>query len=238
MENNTAAACGLSGNQLKLIALLAMTCDHVGLSLLPQYGWMRIVGRLALPIFAYMIAEGCRYTKNRKRYLGGILGMGLLCQLVYWFALQSLEQSILTTFALSIILIYALDAALTRPSAKRYVIAVVCLAAIGFICLGLPRLLPNTGFRVDYGFYGVLLPVPVYLGRTKQQKLLLLAVGLIAMAIHTHDIQWYALCALPLLALYSGQRGKWNIKTLFYVYFPLHLAAIWLIDEFIAYYHR
>ena len=41
---------GLSGNQLKIIALVAMTCDHVGLQLLPQIGLQRIIGRLALPI--------------------------------------------------------------------------------------------------------------------------------------------------------------------------------------------
>lgn len=59
---------GLTGNQLKLLALIAMTCDHVGLQLLPQFIILRIIGRLAAPLFAYMIAEGCRYTHNR----GGI----------------------------------------------------------------------------------------------------------------------------------------------------------------------
>ncbi len=230
MENSISVPRGLSGNQLKLIALLAMTCDHVGLALLPQHAWLRVIGRLALPIFTYMIAEGCRYTKRRTRYLGGILGMGLLCQLVYWFALRSLEQCILITFSLSIILIYALDNALTHPSIKRFVLALACLAAVGFICLGLPRLLPHTDFSIDYGLYGVMLPVLVFIGREKWHKLLLLAIGLIALAMQSFDIQWYALCALPLLALYNGQRGKRNIKTLFYVYFPLHLAMIYLVD--------
>ena len=59
----------ISGNQLKIIALVAMTWDHMGKQLFPQIGWLQIVGRLAFPIFAYMIAEGCAYTKNRKKYL-------------------------------------------------------------------------------------------------------------------------------------------------------------------------
>ena len=48
---------GLSGNQLKIIALIAMTCDHVGKELVPGINVLQIVGRLAFPIFAYMIAE-------------------------------------------------------------------------------------------------------------------------------------------------------------------------------------
>ena len=66
MPIQTKKFSGLTGNQLKLIALFAMTCDHVGLQLLPNVLILRILGRLALPIFAYMIAEGCRYTRNRK----------------------------------------------------------------------------------------------------------------------------------------------------------------------------
>lgn len=55
---------GLSGNQLKLIALATMTLDHVGAYLLPQVLFLRILGRLSLPIYAYMIAEGCRHTRS------------------------------------------------------------------------------------------------------------------------------------------------------------------------------
>ena len=55
---------GLTGNQLKLIALITMTIDHVGMMLLPQLRILRAIGRIAFPIFAYMIAEGCRYTHS------------------------------------------------------------------------------------------------------------------------------------------------------------------------------
>ena len=59
---------GMTGNQLKIVALLAMTCDHVGKLLLPQVEILQIFGRLAFPIFAYMIAEGCVHTKSKKKY--------------------------------------------------------------------------------------------------------------------------------------------------------------------------
>ena len=93
----------LNGNQLKIIALVTMTIDHVGMYLLPQFVILRIIGRLSMPIFAYMIAEGCRYTKNKKYYLLLTLGVGLICQVVYWIAMQSLYQCILITFSLSIL---------------------------------------------------------------------------------------------------------------------------------------
>ena len=64
MQIQTKKFAGLTGNQLKLLALFAMTCDHVGLQLLPQFIILRIIGRLAAPLFAYMIAEGCRYTQT------------------------------------------------------------------------------------------------------------------------------------------------------------------------------
>ena len=60
---------GLTGNQLKIIGIIAMTCDHVGLQLLPQFPILRIIGRIAFPIFAFLIAEGCRYTRDKKRFL-------------------------------------------------------------------------------------------------------------------------------------------------------------------------
>ena len=56
---------GLTNNQLKIIAMISMLIDHIGLQMFPDLLIFRIIGRLAFPIFAYMIAEGCFYTKNK-----------------------------------------------------------------------------------------------------------------------------------------------------------------------------
>lgn len=56
-----------------------MLVDHIGYLLLPDVVWLRWIGRLALPIFAYFVAEGCRHTRNRWRYVGRMLGLGCLC---------------------------------------------------------------------------------------------------------------------------------------------------------------
>ncbi len=73
----------LNGNTLKFIACITMLIDHVGLILFPQFAIFRILGRISFPLFAFMIAEGCRYTKNKLKHFLMIFGLGILCQLAY-----------------------------------------------------------------------------------------------------------------------------------------------------------
>lgn len=221
---------GLTGNQLKILAMAAMTCDHIGLQLLPQFGVLRIIGRLALPIYAYMIAEGCRYTHDRKNYLLRILALAMLCQVVYFAAMGSLYQCILVTFSLSICLIYALDNAGKCRDPGSVLLALGVFLAEVFLCVLLPKLMAGTDFGVDYGIWGVLLPVLVYCGKDRRQKLLLLTLGTALLGAAFGGMQWWALLAVPLLMAYNDQRGKYPIGKLFYIYYPLHLVVIYGIS--------
>ena len=223
----TRCKIGLTGNQMKLLAMLLMTVDHVGAYLLPQYRILRYIGRLAMPIFAYMIAEGCRYTKNKCRYLLTVAAFGAVCQVVYLVFRQSLMMCILVTFSLSIILIYCLDYARQKKTFFSLCLMGAAFAGCLYICVFLPGKLPGTDFRVDYGFCGVLLPVFIYMGRSREEKLMMMASGLTALALCTNTTQWYALLSVPIMALYNGQRGKCRLKYLFYLYYPLHLVVIY-----------
>ena len=220
----------LSGNQLKIIAMIAMTADHVGLQLLPELTFLRWIGRLALPLYAYMIAEGCRHTRSRKRYLLSIALMALVCQAVYLVAMGSLYQCILVTFFLSLCLIYLLDYAREAPGIGRWCLFGLGVITAWFLCQVLPTLLPGTDFRIDYDFWGIALPLLIYLGKTRPQSLLLAAVGLVGLALDHGGRQWLGLLALPLLMLYDGTRGKRNIKYLFYFYYPAHLVVIYILS--------
>lgn len=191
MQIQTKKFAGLTGNQLKLLALIAMTCDHVGLQLLPQFIILRIIGRLAAPLFAYMIAEGCRYTHNRGRYLGRLLGMAALCQIAYFAAMRSLYQCIFVTFSLSVCMIYALDNAVRRRTPVSVLSAAAAVAAVVFVTEGLPRILIHTDFDVDYGLWGVMLPVLVYFGRGKWGRLALFAVGVSLLGLQYGGAQWW-----------------------------------------------
>lgn len=218
---------GLSGNQLKILALLCMTADHVGLQLLPQILWLRLIGRLAFPIYGWMIAEGCRHTHDRKRYLLRLAALAAVCQVVYFVAMGSVYQCVLVTFSLSAVLIFALNRAVDCPGVGNRLTAAAVLAGVLFVTECLPDLLPRWDYAVDYGIWGVLLPVGVYLGRNRGEKLALLSLTLIGLGATYGGIQWFALAAVPVLALYNGTRGKRRIGRLFYWYYPGHLAAIY-----------
>jgi len=221
----------LSGNALKLLAMVFMTVDHIGYILFPRVLWLRIVGRLAMPIFAYMIAEGCRHTKNRRKYLFTMVFFAAVCQAVYLVVMRSLYQCIFVTFSLSIGLIYLLDSARERRNASSVLVLLLALLLTAVLCFGAPQWIP--GFDIDYGFFGVLLPILIYCGTDGLSRLILAACGMVLLCDHSGGIQWYCLLSLPLLALYSGKRGKRKIKYLFYVYYPLHLVLLegvaWLL---------
>ncbi len=223
----------LSGNQLKVIALIAMTIDHIGMQIFKEYRILRIIGRIAFPIFAYMIAEGCRYTKSKKKYLQTMVISAAVCQVAYFFALDSLYQCILVTFSLSLLLIFAYDKASKNTDAKSYGILFVTFLGVLFLTEVLPNILKGTDYRVDYGFWGVVLPLLVYIGEGKAQKLMYAAAGLTLVAADFGGVQWYAFAALPFLALYSGKRGKMQMKNFFYIYYPVHLVVIYLISYII-----
>lgn len=224
---------GLTGNQLKLIALITMTVDHIGMILFPSRLLFRVVGRLAFPIFAYMIAEGCLYTRSIWRYAGTLAAVAALCQIVYFFAMGSLYQCIMVTFFLSVCLWWLVRRAREKRSFLWWLLAAAGLLTVFFITDLLPNILAGTDFSVDYGFLGVILPVAICCGKTKWEKLLVSAGILFAMGWQLGVLQWFSLLSLPLLALYNGTRGKGKMKWFFYIYYPAHLVIIYLVNIFV-----
>ena len=217
----------LTGNQLKIIALITMTVDHIGKLIFPQYRVLRVIGRLAFPIFAFMIAEGCKYTKSSKSYLASIVTLAAVCQLTYYITGKSLYQNILVTFTLSIILILSIRKARESKAVPDVLAAVLAISAVFVITLVLPEYID--GFVIDYGIWGVLLPVCIYFGETKASKLIAAGVCLVMLSLNMsmRGIQWFSLLSLPLLFCYNNQRGKLKMKKLFYIYYPAHLVVIY-----------
>ena len=221
---------GLSGNQLKILAMLTMTADHVGLLLFPYVMWLRMVGRLAFPIYAFFIAEGCRHTRSKGKYLLSLLAVAALCQAVELFR-GSLYQCVLVTFSLSLGIIWLTELVREKNTPSLWLALGGAVLGSYFVCEILPGLLPGSDFRLDYGFWGVMTPVLVSMGKTKERRLTGLLLGLCCIAAGSARIQWLSLLAVPLLYFYNGQRGKRNIKWLFYFYYPAHLAVIYLIGS-------
>lgn len=227
MNLKTVSQSGFTGNQLKIIAMISMTLDHIGLNLFPECWLLRLLGRFALPIYAYMIAEGCRYTRSRKKYFLRLALLAALCQVVYFFAMGSVYMCILVTFSLSVLLIGAIENFQEKRDRISQILAFMSLLAVFFLCVALPELWKGSDFGVDYGIAGVLLPVLVYFGREKTKYL---TAGLILLGFGYGGVQWFALAAVPLLGMYNGQRGEKNLGIWFYLYYPLHLVVIYGIS--------
>lgn len=223
MDFKKIAENGFTANQLKILAMISMTLDHIGLLLLPRLTILRVLGRLAMPIYAFMIAEGCRHTRDRKRYFLRIAGMAAVCQTVYFFSLGSLYMCILVTFSLSILLIGAIENFQKKRDRLSQILAFLSLLGVFFVCVALPELVPGTDFGVDYGIAGVLMPVLVYFGSEKTKYL---TAGLFLLGFGYGGIQWFALVAVPLLGMYNGQRGEKKMGMWFYLYYPLHLLVL------------
>jgi hypothetical protein len=231
---STSKVWGLNNNQLKVLAMLSMLLDHIGVQLFPDCVVLRLLGRISFPIFAYMIAEGCFYTKNRAKYLGLIAALGVGCQLVYYFAMGSLYQSVLITFTLSILVIYAVDFFVKKKNFGSGCLMVITILGVAFAAVAAPILFKAQGFKIDYGVIGVVLPIAVYYMPSKWWKIVAAVVVLIVQGIMRGGMFWVALSAVPLLALYNGKRGKYNLKYLFYIFYPTHLVLIYLVGLWMA----
>lgn len=145
----------LTKNQLKILAMVCMTIDHIGAAFFPQAVWLRVIGRLAFPLFSYCIAEGCRYTRNKARYFGSVFACGAVCVIAF-LPFGGFYGNTLITLSLSILLLYGVEA--WKSSGKlRFLVLTAALAAAFY-------LLCRTVY-IDYGFAGVLLPVYAAAGR-------------------------------------------------------------------------
>ena len=212
----------LTGNMLKIIAAITMVLDHTAVMFFPRAQLLRLIGRLAFPIFAFMIAEGCRYTRNRVKYFLQIFTLAVVCQLVYYIFSGSMYLSVLFTFSLSILTIYALNALKENPTPARWLMLGAVVAGVFWL---------NEVYEIDYGFWGCMAGVFAALPANTQfdqleNRVSCFAVGLLILATATNTLQYGALLAVPLLQLYNGQRGKRKMKYFFYIFYPVHLAVL------------
>lgn len=222
--------CFLSGNTLKIIAAISMLIDHIGYMFFPDILIFRIIGRLAFPIFAYMIAEGCRYTKNKLRYFTTIFILALICQCAYFYSVGDMYLNVLVTFSLSIALIFSFQQCLKALGQGLYVNALLFPLSVLLVYIF------TLYFKIDYGFPGIMLPLFASIISPKDEysrkvNVALFTVGLFILSLSLGGVQYYSLLASGLLLMYSGKRGKYKMKYFFYVFYPLHLLVLEVINN-------
>ena len=194
-----------------------------------------------------MIAEGARHTRNKARYFLTVFSLAVLCQTVYFLYNGDTYMSILITFSISILTIYAMQSfkeSLFDKSAsmiKRISYGILFFAVVTSVYF------VNTVLEIDYGFFGCMLPVFAAIFHSPKNcdvkfikkldiipmHLLMLSLGMLLLAFESGRWQFWSFLALPFLILYSGKRGKTNMKYFFYIFYPAHLLILEGINMFI-----
>lgn len=220
-------ASNLDTNFLKLVAIFAMTCDHVGKFLLPDLLFLQIIGRIAFPIFAYCIVVGSVYTHDIKKYFLRLAVFAFISQPFSVLAAHSnwndfvqnlLILNIFFTLMIGLAAIYAMKE-------HKWWLFILLIFAANFI-------------NIDYGISGILLIIVFYLFRNERKisiafSAIMLAApffnsGELSLLGRSFDIQGFAVLALPLIYIKTNFNLKIN-KYLFYAFYPMHLLAIFLI---------
>lgn len=151
----------ISASILKIIALITMLIDHIGMLLFPDTEIFRIIGRIAFPLYAFLIGEGCKYTKNKWKYLRNMFFTFISFQIISYIINKKFKLCVLFGFALFILFTIILDWSKKNWN-KRFIIPE--LFAI-FSCILLFIL------DCEYLFFTFLLPLISYIFKNKNIKI-------------------------------------------------------------------
>ncbi len=241
---------GFSGTNLKIIALITMLIDHIGAilletGLLPQITssvlgggsakyqlsdytfWvnidivLRMIGRLAFPIFCFLLVEGFLHTKSAARYALRLGLFALISEIPFDISIYNQffandMQNVFFTLLLGLLALMGMQYAaqlLEQYAPKLRFLSVLPLA----VCALLAELL-----RTDYSAFGVLLIGALYIFRqNRMYQCMIGAIGTI----------WKVTAPLAFLPVYfyNGERGKLKLKYVFYWFYPLHLLLLGLV---------
>jgi len=217
----TKVKTNLDTNFLKLIGIITMTCDHAGKMLLPNILILQIIGRIAFPIFAYCIVVGSLFTRNVWKYLGRLVLLAVLFQIVYTFYCLPHWQNTFLVLNIFFTLAIGLLCIIGIKEKKWWLTAIAAVLAYYL--------------NVDYGFFGVLLIVVFYLLRDYPIiSIIVVTVQLLLMGSNFSypffwSLQSYAVLSLPFIYIRTNSNLKIN-KYVFYAYYPLHFLVLYLIE--------
>lgn len=219
---------GLTQEGLKLIACVTMLIDHIGAVFVPGYS-LRVIGRLAFPIYCFLLAEGMARTRNVKKYgirlaLGAVLSE-LPFDLLFFGGLTFARQSVMVTLLLGYLMTLWM-----RAMPKLRMLSV-------FICAAAAELLGT-----DYGAMGVLMIALFVLTRERGDRLAIQTLGVAALCWLIGGMGWqigpvyvplqiFGVLAMIPIYFYNGQKSTVSpgVQWGFYLFYPVHLAVLLLI---------
>lgn len=224
----------MNGKWIKILAVIFMIIDHIGVHLIPDGTLnliLRGIGRIAFPLFAFLLAEGFRHTRNIKKYFLRLLIAALVMEAVVFVIYLITGDNYLISLNVFIPLIFGLFSlwALKQPKwwLKLLVIPLLVLAEL---------------LQISYGVYGVLIIIIFGLFSHWTEQLWFIIIvnlffiewplfSLIGIEGNPRypNLQWLSLLAFIPLFFYNGKKGQYN-KWIFYAVYPLHLGIILLLD--------
>ncbi len=211
----------MSNFVLKMIALITMTIDHIGLFIFPGVRIFRIIGRLSFILYAFLLTEGFINTHNRERYIKRLGKMAIISQLGMLVPGIVYRGNIFFTLTIGL---YGLTL-LERKKVFPYLIV-----------LAISYYLP-----IDYSIYGVALIGLFYLIKMYKfnylvQIVLLTFLNYYAVTyLNFSPIAYFSTISIVLTWFYSGKRGynSQMMTTIFYWYYPVHFVILYLISTYL-----
>lgn len=211
----------LSGSALKVIAIFSMVIDHYAYYLMDgntvHHEVMRCLGRIAFPVFAFLVAEGFAHTRNRKKYFGQLLVFAVVSE-IPWYLLNGADgtHNVMFTLALGVVALAVFE--------KLKKDSTLCICTILFIAWF------ATWSGVDYEWRGVLMIVIFYLfgKNTFLSGRMVQLLCVFPLMMHYGIISAMLVCMV--IFLYDGTRGFIQGNTAkygFYAFYPVHLLVIY-----------
>ena len=211
---------------LKWIAIITMTVDHIGAVLYPELDVLRYVGRLSFPLFAYLLVLGIENTRNVRNYFTRLFVFAIISQVPFFLAIDYEPFQLLNIFfplSFGILFIYFF---------KRG-------SLVAFIPLLAFLVLP-----FDYGIYGIVIIGCMSILRENTKFGVVSLILLNALFLVPFSSQFLSIGAIPLVLLHNNglltakihstkeyRSSVWR-KYFFYIYYPLHLALLYIIKLF------
>lgn len=243
----------ISSFTLHLLAMAFMLCDHLWATVIPGNQWLTDLGRLAFPIFAFMLAEGFFRTRNRKKYALRLLLFALVSEVPFDFmyggtAFYPFHQNVLWTFLLAFGCMSLIQWVWTESRQWKNAVLALAVPAITAAGVCFAGWLLGNLLMVDYYGAGVLTVLVFYFFHGRRwydlagQLVCLTMIHGVLLAGMVYPISLFGLSfdfpqqALALLALapiwlYRGKQGPHSrpIQLLYYGFYPVHMAILSLL---------
>ena len=228
----------LSNFDLKLIAIITMTIDHIAIVFETSfYNFLRAVGRLSFPIFAFLLTEGYVHTKSFGKYFLRLLVLAFVSEVIYdyvffdsFFYLDS--NNIFFTLTLGLLTILLLDKSkeivITHIKDKLDAnIILFFISTLIIVIMGFISIICN----FSYGMLGILMISFFYLFK-ENFPLIVISITLSTLVVG-EVMQYFSLFSLILIYFYNKKLGK-KSKLFFYLYYPVHILVLGIIRTIVG----